>query len=81
MAKIIINFSAKQFWQRVLLKQSIFFMDVLFNGLRPLFTKHLTPGLTCGLCNPFNDWLESTNPTNHPADYIILGLTWELKTW
>ena len=31
--------------------------------LRPLFTKLLTPGLTCELCNPFDDWLESISPT------------------
>ena len=29
--------------------------------------------------NPFDDWLESTSPTNHPADYEILGLIRECK--
>ena len=35
--------------------------------------------LTCKLCNPFDDWLETTSPTNHPVDYIICGLDRELK--
>ena len=56
-------------------------MDVLLNRHRPLFTKFLTPGLTRELCNQRNDWLESTSSTNHPADYIIRGLTQELKIW
>ena len=53
--------------------------------LRPLFTKLLPPGLTCELCNPFNDCLKSASPTNHPADYIICGKKsknfGELKIW
>ena len=48
---------------------------------KALFTKLITPGLTCELCNPFDDWLESISPTNHPADYIICGLTREFKIW
>ena len=46
-----------------------------------LFTKLLTPGLTCELCNPFDDWLESISPTNHAADYLIRELIQELKIW
>ena len=41
-----------------------------------LFTKLLTPSLTCELCNPSDDCCESTN---HPADYIFCGLIRELK--
>ena len=48
---------------------------------RPLFTKLLTLGLTCKICNPFDDWLESTSTTNHPTDYIIGKLTQKLKLW
>ena len=44
-----------------------------------LFIKLLTFGLNCELYNPLDDWLESINPTNHPADYKIRGLTGELK--
>ena len=40
-------------------------------GLSPLFTKLLTPELTCELGNPFDDWLESTSLTNQPEDYKI----------
>ena len=57
------------------------FKQILCIKLKPLFTKLLTPGLTCELCNPFDDWLESTCQTNHPEDYIICGLTRELKVW
>ena len=39
-----------------------------------LFTKVLTPRLTCELCNPLDDWFESTSLINHPAGYIISGL-------
>ena len=46
-----------------------------------LFTKLLTPGLTCELCNLFDDWLESTSPTNHPADCIIYRLIRKSKSW
>ena len=45
----------------------------IFYVLRPLFTKFLTPGLTCELDNPLNDWLESTSPTNYPVGYVIGG--------
>ena len=48
---------------------------------RLLFTKLLIPELTCELCNPFDDWLESTSPTNHREDYVIRVLTQELKFW
>ena len=43
---------------------------------RPLFTKFLTPALTCELDNQLDEWLESTS---HPADYLIRWLTLELK--
>ena len=46
-----------------------------------LVTKFLTSGLTCKLYNPLDDWLQSTGPTNHSADYKIHGLTEELKRW
>ena len=66
-------------------KQVYFVPDSNINDLkntdRPLFTKLLTPGLTCELCNSFDDWLELVSPTNHSADYIICGLTQELKIW
>ena len=48
---------------------------------KAFFIKSLTPGLPCELCKPFDDWLESTNLTNYPADYIICGLSRELKNW
>ena len=48
-------------------------------ALRALFTNLLILWLTCELCNPLDDWLESTSPTNHPAGYIIRGVTRELK--
>ena len=47
--------------------------------LRALFTKLLTPGLTREFCNPLDDWLESTRPTNDPEGYLTRGLNWELK--
>ena len=50
-------------------------------SLGALFTKFLTPGLTRQLCNTLDVWLKSTSPTNHPAVYIIRGLTRELKSW
>ena len=46
---------------------------------KSLFTKFLTPELTCKLCNTFDDWLKSNSATNHSAGYIIIGLTRELK--
>ena len=46
--------------------------------LWPLVTKFLTFPLTCELDNPLDDWLESTGPNNHPADFLIQGLTREL---
>ena len=49
--------------------------------LRALFTNFLTPGLILEFFNPLDDWLESTSPTNHPADYKIRGLTQEFKIW
>ena len=48
---------------------------------RPLFTKHLIPSLICESYNLIDDWLKSTSPTNHLADYITCGLTQELKIW
>ena len=50
-------------------------------SFRVLFTNFLTPGLTCELCNPLDDWLESAGLTNHPAGHVIRGLTQELKIW
>ena len=46
-----------------------------------LFTKFLTPRLTYKLYNPLDEWLELINPTSHPTDYKIQGLTQELKCW
>ena len=55
---------------------------VLFSRtLRALFTNFLTLVLTRKFCNPFDDWLESTSPTNHLTDYKIRELTRELKIW
>ena len=51
------------------------------NPFRTLFNKFLTPGLTCELCNPFDDWLKSISPTNHPVGCISRCLTRELKIW
>ena len=48
---------------------------------RALFSNFLILGLTGEFCNPLDNWLESTSPTNHPADYKIRGLTQELKIW
>ena len=48
---------------------------------RALFTNFLTPVLTREFCNPLDDWLESTSPTNNPADYKIRVLTSESKNW
>ena len=50
-----------------------------YNTPRPLFTKHLNPGLICELCNPFYDWVETISSTNHPAGHIICRLIQELK--
>ena len=47
--------------------------------LMALFTKFLTPGLTCEINNPLDDWLESISSTNHPTGYIIRRITRELK--
>ena len=55
--------------------------SMALNTFRSLFTKFLTPRLTCELDKPLDDWLESISPTNHPAGYLISGLTWELKIW
>ena len=65
---------SKTFW-----RQKPYLISRSFETPMPLFTKLLTPGLTCELCNPFDDWLEPTSPTNHLADYIICVLTRELK--
>ena len=46
---------------------------------RPLFTKLLISGLISELRNPFDDWLKSISPTNHPEDYVNCRLTQELK--
>ena len=62
----------------------IFNLSLISNNfmiLSPLFIKFLTPGLICELCNLFDDWLESTSPTNHSADYEIRELTQKLKIW
>ena len=45
---------------------------------RDLITKFLIPGLTSKLNNLLHDWL-AASPINHPADYLIHGLIWELK--
>ena len=49
--------------------------------LGELFTKFLTPGLTCEFCNPLGNWLNWWILTNHQAEYKIRGLTRELKSW
>ena len=41
------------------------------NALRPLFSKFLIPGTTCGLYVLLDDWLKSTSPTNHTVGYLI----------
>ena len=62
-------------WSSV--KFSVHQCVLICNCVWPLFTKLLTLRLTCDLCNPFDDWYESTIRTNHLADYIsrrlILG--------
>ena len=42
--------------------------------LRALFTNFFTPLLTRKFCNLLDDCLESTNLTNHKADYKIRGI-------
>ena len=44
-------------------------------GNRALFTKFSTLGLMREICNPLDDWLESSSTTNHPVGYIIRRLT------
>ena len=61
---------------KFLFKITLMFIAV---ALRSLFTKLFTAGLTCEICNVLDYWLESTSPTNHLADYLICGLTQELK--
>ena len=49
--------------------------------LRPVFPKFLIHGLTCELDNPHDDYLESSNSSNHSVGYLIRGLNQELKIW
>ena len=55
--------------------------NLVNKALRALFTNFLTPVLTRKFFNLLDDWLESTNLTNHTADYKIRELTQELKVW
>ena len=54
---------------------------IKFSIVWALFTNFSTLELTRKLCNPLDDWLESTCPTNHPAGYRICRLIRELKIW
>ena len=66
---------SKTFW-----RQKPYLISRSFETPMPLFTKLLTPGLTCELCNPFDDWLELVCLANNRADNIIFGLNRELKS-